>query len=48
MDDDSDMLELYNLFRESSEADINQLVHELQKFGMLSLNNDVSEVYLKP
>ena len=38
------MLSLYKLISESAEADIAQLVHEVKRFGLMSLSNDVSEI----
>ena len=43
-DDDADMFSICNLLHESAEVDINQLCHEIQRMGMMSLRNDVSEI----
>ena len=39
------MLAFSNFFNESAEADINSVVQEFKQFGMMSLKNDVSEIY---
>ncbi len=48
-DDDTDMLSICNLIKESAEADLEELCNMLRQMGMLSVSkNDVSEIYSRP
>ena len=48
VDDDTDMLSICQLFKESAESDISDICFEIRKMGLMSIKNDVSEIYSRP